>query len=104
MPSLEKHKLFHSTHTNVVCWKGEPNILKWIKWKQNFESILTQKQKEYLFEKNVTEIQSANTRLNSGIGVEFKHALKVKRFDKARQVLDEEIRNISDFVKRDPSR
>jgi hypothetical protein len=55
-----------------------------------------------VFERNVTEIQSANTRLESGIEAEFKHALKMKLFDNARQVLDEEIRNISDFVKRDP--
>jgi hypothetical protein len=83
----------------VVRWKREPNVLKWIKWKQNFESILTQKQKiSVQKERNRDSI----TRLESGIEAEFKHALKIKLFDKTRQVLDEEIQNISDFVKKDP--
>jgi hypothetical protein len=89
MTSLKKQKLIHSTHTNVVRWKGESHILKWITWKTNYESILNQK-----FKKNVTEIQTANTRLDSGIEAEFIHALKMKLFDKARQVFDEETRNV----------
>jgi hypothetical protein len=60
------------------AWDGIPNIFNWIQLKIQFESNLTLKEKEYLFQCNAEKILAAKNRLESGIDYEYKRALMRK--------------------------
>jgi hypothetical protein len=84
--------------TSRFAWDGVPNIFNWIQFKIQFESNLTHKEKEYLFQFNADKILSVKNRLESGIDHEYKRALMRKVIEISDDIKHKKIQELTQDV------